>query len=135
MGRQALALDRLLDQWPELTIPNANQCAFAALWIRSKGLAQGNVGVGESLPLIWKLPLGDTGTPAKDVLLRPKGEVDRQLRVAYTLSPAGTPPAPLPPPRTNPSPRTVIFPVALTWASSSSITQIWPAGCWPRTTF
>src|SRR5580704_249777 len=91
MGRQALALDRLLDQWPELTIPNANQCAFAALWIRSNGLAQGNVGVGESLPLIWKLPLGDTGTPAKDVLLRPKGEVDRQLRVAYTLSPAGTP--------------------------------------------
>jgi hypothetical protein len=63
----ALAFDRLLDQWPELTIPNANQCAFAALWIRSKGLAQGNVGVGESLPLIWKLPLGDTGTPAKEI--------------------------------------------------------------------
>ena len=62
----ALALE--LDQWPELTIPNANQCAFAALWIRSKGLAQGNVGVGESLPLIWKLPLGDTGTPAKDTV-------------------------------------------------------------------
>ena len=53
-----------LDQWSELTIPSANQCEFAALWIRSRGLAQGNVGVGESMPSIWKLPLGDTGTPA-----------------------------------------------------------------------
>ena len=89
---------------------------------------QGNVGVGDSAPLIWKLPLGDTGTPAGDVLLRPKGEVDRQLSVANTFVPAGTPPAPLPPPRTNPFPRTVIVPFALTWASRSSITQIRPAG-------
>jgi hypothetical protein len=84
---------------------------------------QGNVGVGDSTPLIWKLPLGDTGTPAGDVLLRPKGEVDRQLSVANTFVPAGTAPAPLPPPRTNPFPRTVIFPFALTRASRSSITQ------------
>jgi hypothetical protein len=73
-------VDRLLDQGPELTIPSANQCEFAALWIRSRGLAQGNVGVGESMPLIWKLPLGDTGTPAGDVILRPKGEVDSVRR-------------------------------------------------------
>ena len=97
-------VDSLLDQLPDLTIPSANQWLFAALWIRSRGLAQGNVGVGESVPLIWKLPLGDTVTPAGDVLLRPKGEVDRQLRVANTFVPAGTPPAPLPPPRTNPFP-------------------------------
>ena len=62
-------VDRLLDQCSELTIPSANQCEFAALWIRSKGLVQGNVGVGDSAPLIRKLPLGDTGTPAGDVLL------------------------------------------------------------------
>src|ERR1700676_1616548 len=97
-------VDRLPDQRSEPGIPSANQCKFAVLWIRSRGLAQGNVGFGESMPLIWKLPLGDTGTPAGAVLLRPKGEVDRQLRVASTFSPAGTPPAPLPPPRSNPSP-------------------------------
>jgi hypothetical protein len=97
-------VDRRLHQWPELTIPSANQCEFAALWIRSKGLVHGNVGVGESMPLIWKSPLGDTCTPAGDVLLSPKGGVDRQLRVANTFVPAGTPPAPLPPPRSNPFP-------------------------------
>src|ERR1700680_3239524 len=43
-------VDRLLAQWPDLTIPSANQCKFAALWIRSRGLAQGNVGFGESKP-------------------------------------------------------------------------------------
>jgi len=84
---------------PEPTIPSANQCEFALLWIRSKGLAQGNVGVGVSMSLIWKSPVGDTVTPLR-VLLRRKlgvGE-DEQLRVANTASPAGTPPAPLPPP-------------------------------------
>src|SRR5580692_1564632 len=106
------------------------------LWIRSKGLAHGNVGIGVSMSLIWKSPVGDTVTLLR-VLLRRKlgvGE-DEQLRVAYTASPAGTPPAPLPPPRTNPFPETWMLPLALTWALSLLIAQIWPPGCWPRTTF
>ena len=101
---------------PELTIPSANQCEFDALWIRSKGLAQGNVGVGVSMSLIWKSPLGDTATPVRVVVLRAKFGEDEQLRVANKAA-AGAPPMVFPPPRTI-FPETLMLPSAFTVASS-----------------
>src|SRR5262249_47358668 len=61
-----------------------------------------------------------------------------QIRVASTnkaLVPEGARPALFPPAKTNPFPSTLMRPFVLTVASSLSITQIWPAGCTPRTIF
>jgi hypothetical protein len=59
--------------WPEPKIPTANHPKFAALRINSIGLTQGVGGTGESMSLIWKSPVGDSGTPADDVRLSVKG--------------------------------------------------------------
>ena len=85
-------VDRLPDQWPVAGVSRARTSASSPRFgSASRRLAQGNVGFGESMPLISKLPSGDTATPAGAVLLRPQGEADRQLRVASTFSPASTP--------------------------------------------
>jgi hypothetical protein len=47
-----------------LTIPSANQWLAGVLWIRSTGRVQGTGGSGASVPLISKLPSGDSVTPA-----------------------------------------------------------------------
>lgn len=99
------------------------------------GLAQGNGGVGESVSLILKSPLGESITPAVDVLNWVKGAAVEQIRVAITDAPGGGRPALFPPARINPLPSTLMLPFALTLASSLSIIQIWPAGDTPRTIF
>src|SRR5262245_13271532 len=98
------------------------------------GLAQMSGGSGASAASILKSPVGDSRTPARGVTLSVKGGVGSQIRVANTDCPAARP-ALFPPPKINPFPSTVMRPFALTLASSSSITQIWPAGCTPRTMF
>jgi hypothetical protein len=85
--------------------------------------------------LILKSPVGDTVTPLRFVLLRAKLGEDEQLNWANTARFAGMPPAPFPPARTSPFPETWMLPLALTVAFSLLIVQIWPPGCWPRTTF
>src|SRR5262245_52121214 len=99
------------------------------------GLMQMSGGSGESMSSILKSPLGASKTPAGDEILSVKGAVGSQIRVANTEVPAGARPALFPPPRINPLPSTLMRPFALTLASSWSITQIWPAGCTPRTMF
>ena len=116
-------------------IPTANQARFAAFRIKSIGLVQGDGGVGESLSLILKSPLAESITPAVDVLNWVKGVVAEQIRVAITDVPGGGRPALFPPAKIRPFPSTLMLPFALTLASSLSITQIWPGGDTPRTTF
>jgi hypothetical protein len=96
---------------------------------------QGDGGVGESLSLILKSPLGESITPAVDVLNWVKGVVAEQIRVAITDVPGGGRPALFPPAKIRPFPSTLMLPFALTLASSLSITQIWPGGETPRTKF
>jgi hypothetical protein len=74
-------------------IPTANHPRFAALRIKSIGLAVqgtgGSVVPFFSVSLIWKSPVGDSATPALDVLNCLKGVAVSQIRVAITLAPGG----------------------------------------------
>jgi hypothetical protein len=82
-------------------------------------------------------PLPKRGTSATAVLLNVKGvggvvTGKSQIKVASTDCPVARP-ALLPPPCVRSLPLTVMWLLALTLASSLSITQIWPAGVTPRT--
>jgi hypothetical protein len=122
-------------------IPTANHPRFAALRIKSMGLVQGTGGVELpffSVSVIVKPPVDDSATPPLDELNwggTGTAVVGRsQIRVAITLAPAGGRPALFPPARTNPVPVAEMLPFDPTVAVRPLITQIWPAGCTPRTT-
>jgi hypothetical protein len=124
-------------------IPTANQGfgnvpGVAALRIKSVGLVQGAGGSGESVSLIWKSPAGESKTPTVAVLNWGGSGIAivgrSQIRVAMTEGRGvGGCPAKFPPPKTKPFPVTVMPPFECTVAMRLLITQIWPAGCTPRT--
>jgi hypothetical protein len=99
----------------------------------SIGLSQLAAGTGARISWISKSPLGGRTTPADAVRLSVGDVTAPQNRDAKTdRAGVGAHPAFSPPPKINPFPRTVIFPLAPTRASRSSMTQICPGGGTPR---
>src|SRR4029077_13624188 len=115
-------------------MPAANQAPLGDTRIRSTELPHSAGGAGISTSSIRKSPLAASGTPVMFVLNWVKGGVASQISVAQTLALPFVPMV-LPPPSSRPRRSTRIRPSTFTSALKSEITQIWPAGLTPRTTF
>jgi hypothetical protein len=119
-------------------MPAANHALpVPAFLINSIGLTQVIEGAGVSMSLIWKSPVGESGTPADDVRLSVGAVIDigSPQKSEANTDKAGARPVLSPPASINPFPLTLILPLVLTVALSWLIVQIWPGGATPRTKF